>query len=182
MNKEIPKLYKWIETTLKLLTHATLASHTWQHSLTCTCIQSAPGRSNTTHTQTHKHYSHCENSFHWPPPPSVPLLHLCYPHRCTLSLCVCVLCMVLTHYVQGVGVVDGSKLVLHQTGVISLVWRHHAFHDQGPVLATHLGRRGRGFLLRVDGNSDALADTHTPINAQIQRNAQGTLTDIKSWR
>ncbi len=29
--------------------------------------------------------------------------------------------MVLTHYVQGVGVVDGSKLILHQTGVVALI-------------------------------------------------------------
>lgn len=62
--------------------------------------------------------------------------------------------MLLTHYVQGVGVVDGSKLVLHQTGVVALVRRHHAFHDQGPVLATHLNTRGKGLLLRVDGKSE----------------------------
>lgn len=69
-----------------------------------------------------------------------------------------VLCMVLTHYVQGVRVVDGSELVLHQTGVVALVRRHHALHDQGPVLATHLGTRGRGY---------------TPMNTQIQRSAGG---------
>lgn len=53
---------------------------------------------------------------------------------------MCVLCVVLTHYIQGVGMVDGSKLVLHQTGVVAFVGRHHALHDQGPVLATHLGK------------------------------------------
>lgn len=60
--------------------------------------------------------------------------------------------MVLTHYVQGVRVVDGSKLVLHQTGVVALVRRHHALHDQGPVLAAHLVTR--------DGNTDTVTDVH----------------------
>lgn len=39
--------------------------------------------------------------------------------------------------------VDGSKLVLYQTGVVSLVRRHHALHDQGPVLQAHLLMRYR---------------------------------------
>lgn len=55
---------------------------------------------------------------------------------------ICVL--VLTDHVQGVGVIDGSKLVLHYAGVVALVRRHHALHDEGPVLASHLGtKRGR---------------------------------------
>ena len=104
------------------------------------------------HTPTHTHSSHCENSFSWPPLPS-PFLHLPLPPSPISSfngltgVTLCSENVVLTHYVQGVGVVDASVLVLHQTGVVSLVRRHHALHDQGPVLATHLGRRGKGFLL-----------------------------------
>lgn len=51
---------------------------------------------------------------------------------------VCVLCSVLTHYIQGVRVVDGSKLILHQASVVALVRRHHTLHDQGPMLVTDL--------------------------------------------
>lgn len=60
------------------------------------------------------------------------------------------MCLLLTDYVQGVRVVDGSKLVLHHAGVVALVRRHHALHDQGPVLAPHLGtkRQAEGFLVR----------------------------------
>lgn len=54
---------------------------------------------------------------------------------------ICVL--VLTDHVQGVGVIDGSKLVLHYAGVVALVRRHHALHDEGPVLASHLGTKRR---------------------------------------
>lgn len=115
------------------------------------------------------HYSQCERTLsaglHLSFPPS---LHSIFVGPTgVLRVWACVLCIVLTHYIQGVGVVDGSKLILHQTGVVSLVRRHHAFHDQGPVLATHLGTRSRGFLLWVDGQ------THV-INTQIQRNAGAT--------
>lgn len=45
----------------------------------------------------------------------------------------------LTNHVQVVGVVDGAVLVLHYARVVPLVWRHHAFHDEAPVLVTDLG-------------------------------------------
>lgn len=56
---------------------------------------------------------------------------------------------VLTHYIQSVGVVDGSKSVLHQAGVVSLVRWNHALHDQGPVLEAHLSPRYRITVVRL---------------------------------
>lgn len=71
--------------------------------------------------------------------------------------CVFVL---LTDYVQGVRVVDGSELVLHHAGVVALVRRHHALHDKGPVLAPHLGtkRQAGGFLSGADRNTEGVKD------------------------
>lgn len=45
--------------------------------------------------------------------------------------------------------VDGSILVLYQAGVVALIRRHHALHDQGPVLGAHLDTGGRGFWLQA---------------------------------
>lgn len=45
----------------------------------------------------------------------------------------------LTNHVQVVGVVDGPVLVLHYARVVALVRRHHALHDEAPVLVTDLG-------------------------------------------
>lgn len=70
------------------------------------------------------HYSHCENSFSC----TLPFLHPSTPPPPPVSQVyakshsvVFVHGSLLTHYVQGVGVVDGSKLVLHQAGVVALV-------------------------------------------------------------
>lgn len=45
----------------------------------------------------------------------------------------------LTNHVEVVGVVDGAVLVLHDARVVPLVRRHHALHDEAPVLVTDLG-------------------------------------------
>lgn len=77
--------------------------------------------------------------------------------------------MVLTHYIQGVGVVDGSKLILHQTGVVALVRWHHTLHDQGPVLAAHLGTRGRNLLRRAEVSTDTLVDVHVKQHTNTKK-------------
>lgn len=45
----------------------------------------------------------------------------------------------LTNHVEVVGVVDGPILVLHYARVVPFVRRHHALHDEAPVLVTDLG-------------------------------------------
>lgn len=97
-------------------------SHIWQSSLTCTCNQGTPGQLNSVHTHTHIH------------------THPAFLSASQVNTVdrVCVLCSVLTHYIQGVRVVDGSKLILHQASVVALVRRHHTLHDQGPMLVTDL--------------------------------------------
>lgn len=68
---------------------------------------------------------------------------------------VCVFCWVLTHYIQGVRVVDGSKLIFHQAGVVALVWWHHTLHDEGPMLVTDLGVKNADFFLgALEPNAD----------------------------
>lgn len=80
-------------------------------------------------------------------------------------MCVSLGCVALTYYVQGVGVVDGSVLVLHHAGVVALVRRHHALHDQGPVLAAHLDEK-RHERLRASNNIEA-DDKLIPLLLQI---------------